>query len=303
MDKACPGRLPPGCICSDAASRPSLDQTQARSPDEGRLESRHCRQGSRPGLVGGCTPTRVMRLLGQKAQHPGDSPLPGCFRGPTEENEEIPVSSGSFWPPGSEDKATWGRFCFCSHLQLMGGHISKHHSFYHLDRDRVLGPNTCSCGEMTPDPKRLLSAILQTLHFNPGSQRVRQQGLCLPFSEKATEAREDEERPTLGQAGRARVWTSSLPRTHRDVNPHAAAGPAAGHHPGLLLLPSLTPAPASISFAVLWIAQSRDLFRFKFKREGILEPPLLASAHFHFRSGRAPGDPRPSLLAGRLLCQ
>lgn len=55
-------------------------------------------------------------------------------------------------------------------------------------------------------------------------------------------------------------------------------------------------------FAVLWIAQSRDLFRFKFKREGILEPPLLASAHFHFRSGRPPGDPRPSLLAGRLLC-
>lgn len=47
------------------------------------------------------------------------------------------MSSRSFWPPGSEDKATWGWFCFCSHLQLMGGHLSKHHSFYHLDRDSV----------------------------------------------------------------------------------------------------------------------------------------------------------------------
>ena len=79
---------------------------------------------------------QVMRLLGQNAAAPRGSSPPPLLLGPTEENE-IPVSSCSFWPPGSEDKATWGRFCFCSHLQLMGGHLSKHHLFYHLDRDSV----------------------------------------------------------------------------------------------------------------------------------------------------------------------
>lgn len=121
-----------------------------------------------------------------------------------------------------------------------------------------------------------------------------------PSQKRPAEARE-EERPSVGRVGSARVWTSLLPRTQGDVNPHVAAGPAVGHHPGLLLLPSLTPAPSHF-FAVLWIAQSRDLFRFNFKTEGILELPTPASAHSHFRSGRPPGDPRPSLLAGRLFC-
>lgn len=97
-----------------------------------------------------------------------------------------------------------------------------------------------------------------------------------PSQKRPAEAREKKERPSVGQVGSARVWTSSLPRTHGDVNPHVAAGPAIGHHPGLLLLPSLTPAPSFFFFFCCpWIAQSRDLFRFNFKREGILEPPPL----------------------------
>ena len=65
-----------------------------------------------------------------------------------------------------------------------------------------------------------------------------------PSQKRPAEAWEEKERPSVGQVGSARVWTSSLARTYGDVNPHVAAGPAIGHHPGLLLLPSLTPAPS-----------------------------------------------------------
>lgn len=123
-----------------------------------------------------------------------------------------------------------------------------------------------------------------------------------PSQKSPAEAREEKERPSVGQR-----W--------------AAPGSGLPYCPGLkeTLIPTwplgllLVTIRASCSFphshlhhpiffAVLWIAQSRDLFRFNLKTEGILEPPTPASAHSHFRSGRPPGDPRPSLLAGRLLC-
>ena len=104
--------------CWDAASRPSLDLPPASSPDEGCLESPNCGQGSWPGVWEDVHPVRGTRPPGQNAAAPRGSSRPRCFRGPTEENEEIPVSSRGFWSLSSEDKATLGAvlsFCctFC----------------------------------------------------------------------------------------------------------------------------------------------------------------------------------------------
>lgn len=113
----------------------------------------HSRQGSWPGMVGGCTLRAGHEAPGAECRSTQDPPTP-LLRG-RQRKIEIPCPPAAFGPQALRTKPRGGKFCFCSHLQLMGGHLSST-TCSTIWTETVLGLNMSSCGEMTRDTKRLL---------------------------------------------------------------------------------------------------------------------------------------------------
>lgn len=131
--------------CWDAASRRCLDLTPASSAAEGCLESPNCGQGSWPGVWEDVHPVRGTRLPGQNAAAPkGILPAPAASGGQQRKMRKSPFPPAASGPLALRTEPRWGPFSVYAvpsvaqrRLQLMGGHLSKWHSLYRLDRESV----------------------------------------------------------------------------------------------------------------------------------------------------------------------